>query len=181
MRRVARHYPYAITPYFLSLILWQDSRDPIRMQGLPSLAEILPPNGGSLDPLSEEEHTRAPGLIHRYPDRVLWVIVHECAMLCRHCTRKRKVGERPAPISEEQLDAGIAYLQANPAIRDVLLSGGDPFLLSDDRLEHVLKRLRSEVPSAKPSGTQTGISAASSARSIVCSSPIASALQRPGR
>ena len=95
------------------------------------------------------ESSPAPGMTHRYPDRVLWVVMHECGMLCRHCTRKRKVGKPLAGINDEDLDAGIAYLKTHPEVRDVLLSGGDPFLLSDDRIEEILHRLRDEVPSVE--------------------------------
>ena len=142
MRRVARHYPYAITPYFLSLILWQDPQDPIRMQVLPSLAEILPPNGGSLDPLSEEEHTRAPGLIHRYPDRVVVLATHRCAVYCRHCFRKRLWTERPLRDDASRWEGVIDYLESHTEIRDVLLSGGDPFTLTDGQLDEMLNRIR---------------------------------------
>ena len=101
------------------------------------------------DPLNEEGDSVAPGMTHRYPDRVLWVVMHECAMLCRHCTRKRKVGDASGGDQRQHLDTGIAYLKSHPEIRDVLLSGGDPFLLSDEKIEHILGRIRSEVPSVK--------------------------------
>jgi lysine 2,3-aminomutase len=88
-------------------------------------------------------------MTHRYPDRVLWVMMHECAILCRHCTRKRKVGERPAPITDAQLDEGIAYLREHTEVRDIVLSGGDPFLLTDERIDEILTRIRDEAPSVE--------------------------------
>jgi lysine 2,3-aminomutase len=149
IERALDRFRFAVPPYYASLIDPDDPECPIRLQSVPGEGELTFSDFDIEDPLNEEGDAVAPGMTHRYPDRVLWVIMHECAMLCRHCTRKRKVGERPAPVSDEQLDAGIAYLKSNPEVRDVLLSGGDPFLLSDDRVERVLKRLRAEVPSVE--------------------------------
>jgi lysine 2,3-aminomutase len=149
IERALDRFRFAVSPYCASLIDPLDPECPIRLQCIPGEAELNIGDFDIEDPLNEEGDAVVPGMTHRYPDRVLWVIMHECGMLCRHCTRKRKVGERPAPIGDDQLDAGIAYLKANPEIRDVLLSGGDPFLLSDDRIEHVLTRLRNEVPSVE--------------------------------
>ena len=101
-------------PYYASLIDPDDPECPIRLQAVPGEGELTVGDFDIEDPLNEDGDSVAPGMTHRYPDRVLWVIMHECAMLCRHCTRKRKVGERPAPISDEQLDAGIAYLESQP-------------------------------------------------------------------
>jgi len=140
--RVTRHYPYAITPYFLSLVRWQDPQDPIRKQVLPSLAEILPPNGGSRDPLSEDEHTRAPGLIRRYPDRVVVLATHQCAVYCRHCFRKRLWIERQFRDDASRWERVIDYLESHTEIRDVLLSGGDPLTLTDEELDEMLNRIR---------------------------------------
>lgn len=149
IERALERFRFAVPPYYASLIDPNDPECPIRLQSIPGEGELSFTDFDIEDPLNEEGDAVAPGMTHRYPDRVLWVIMHECGMLCRHCTRKRKVGERPAPIGDDQLDAGIEYLRAHPEIRDVLLSGGDPFLLSDDRIEHVLKRLRGEVPSVE--------------------------------
>jgi lysine 2,3-aminomutase len=149
IERALERFRFAVPPYYASLIDPNDPECPIRLQSVPGEGELNFTDFDIEDPLNEEGDAVAPGMTHRYPDRVLWVIMHECGMLCRHCTRKRKVGERPAPIGDDQLDAGIEYLRAHPEIRDVLLSGGDPFLLSDDRIEHVLKRLRGEVPSVE--------------------------------
>ena len=149
IERALDRFRFALTPYYASLIDPRDPQCPIRQQAIPGAGELAITSYDIEDPLNEEGDTVAPGMTHRYPDRVLWVIMHECAMLCRHCTRKRKVGERPAPISENQLDTGLGYLNDHPEIRDVLLSGGDPFLLSDDRLDGILSRIRCEAPSVE--------------------------------
>jgi lysine 2,3-aminomutase len=149
IERACDRFRFAVTPYYASLIDPDDPDCPIRMQAVPGEGELTISDFDIKDPLNEDGDSVAPGMTHRYPDRVLWVVMHECGMLCRHCTRKRKVGERPAPISDAQLDAGIAYLQQHHEVLDVLLSGGDPFLLGDERIEHILKRLRSEVPSVE--------------------------------
>ncbi len=149
IERALERFRFAIPPYYASLIDGDDPECAIRLQAIPGDGELQLGDFDIEDPLNEEGDSVAPGMTHRYPDRVLWVVMHECAMLCRHCTRKRKVGARPTPINEAQLDAGIAYLKGHPDVRDVLLSGGDPFLLSDDRLEHILRRLRAEVPSVE--------------------------------
>lgn len=145
--RAQEHFRFAITPYYASLISPDDRDCPIRLQAVPSAGESCLGEYDILDPLNEEGDAVAPGMTHRYPDRVLWVVIQDCAMLCRHCTRKRKVGEAPRPLADHQIDRGIEYLKDHPEVRDVLLSGGDPLLLSDDRLEGILGRLRREVPS----------------------------------
>ena len=149
IERALERFRFAVPPYYASLIDPDDPECPIRLQAVPGDGELAIGNFDIEDPLNEDGDSVAPGMTHRYPDRVLWVIMHECAMLCRHCTRKRKVGERPDAVSEDRLDAGIAYLKSNPEVRDVLFSGGDPLLLSDDRLERILERLRTEVPSVE--------------------------------
>jgi lysine 2,3-aminomutase len=149
IERALDRFRFAITPYYASLMDRDNPECPIRLQAVPGEGELAISDFDIEDPLNEEGDAVAPGMTHRYPDRVLWVIMQECAMLCRHCTRKRKVGESPAPITDAQVDAGIAYLKSHPEIRDVLLSGGDPFLLSDARIEHLLRRLREEVPSVE--------------------------------
>jgi lysine 2,3-aminomutase len=139
-------FKFAIPPYYASLMDPADPDCPIRRQAVPGLEEMVWREYDIEDPLNEEGDSVAPGMTHRYPDRVLWVVVHECGMFCRHCTRKRKVGEPRPAISDQDLDEGLAYLQAHPEVRDVILSGGDPLLLSDARLDHVLGRIRSEAP-----------------------------------
>lgn len=142
MARVARVYPFAVTPYFLARIRWEDPADPLRRQVLPDPAELAPPGDSSLDPLAEAAHTVAPGVIHRYPDRVVLLATRRCAVHCRHCFRKRlwagSDDERDL-LTEE----GLQYVERHPAVRDVLLSGGDPLLLEDDRLAALLARVRS--------------------------------------
>jgi lysine 2,3-aminomutase len=145
IERALERFRFAIPPYYASLIDADDPECSVRQQAVPGEGELMIGDFDIEDPLNEEGDAVAPGMTHRYPDRVLWVVMHECAMLCRHCTRKRKVGEQPRPIDDEQLSAGIAYLNDHPEVRDVLLSGGDPLLLSDDRLEHVLQRIRNEA------------------------------------
>ncbi len=149
IEQALERFRFALTPYYASLIDPKNPDCPIRRQSVPGAGEIAVSAFDIEDPLNEDGDSVAPGMTHRYPDRVLWVVMHECGMLCRHCTRKRKVGERPAPLTDEQMDAGIAYLKEHREIRDVLLSGGDPLLLSDDRLDHLLGRLRREVPSVE--------------------------------
>ena len=149
VERALNLFRFSVTPYYASLIAPDDPDCPIRLQAIPGEGELQVESFDIEDPLNEEGDRVAPGMTHRYPDRVLWVVMQECAMLCRHCTRKRKVGEAPKPISEKHLDQGIAYLREHEEVRDVLLSGGDPLLLSDDRIEHILKRLRDEVPSVE--------------------------------
>jgi len=135
---VIRTYPLRINPYALSLIKEKD--DPLWRQAVPDLKELDPETGLSPDPLWEEAQSPVPYLIHRYPDRVVFMVSNQCAMYCRHCMRKRGVG-RPAGITETAIDAGIAYISDQPAVKDVILSGGDPLLLEDDRLGEILKRL----------------------------------------
>ena len=149
IERALERFRFAVTPYYASLIDPDDPDCPIRLQSIPGEGELAVSDFDIEDPLNEEGDRVAPGMTHRYPDRVLWVVMQECAMLCRHCTRKRKVGEAFKPIQKDHLDAGVAYLQEHPEVRDVLLSGGDPLLLSDDRLEHILRRLRDDVPTVE--------------------------------
>ncbi len=149
IERALERFRFSIPPYYAALIDPDNPVCPIRAQAVPAAGEIAIGDFDIADPLNEEGDRVAPGMTHRYPDRVLWVVMHDCAMLCRHCTRKRKVGEGPRTITDAQIDAGLDYLKAHPEVRDVLLSGGDPFLLSDDRLDHILGRLRAEVPTVE--------------------------------
>ena len=149
IERALDRFRFAVPPYYASLMDPEDPECPIRMQAVPGEGELTVGDFDIEDPLNEEGDSVAPGMTHRYPDRVLWVVMHECAMLCRHCTRKRKVGDGPAAITADQLDAGITYLKAHPEVRDVVLSGGDPFLLGTDKIEQILQRVRREVPSVE--------------------------------
>jgi len=136
---VAERYPLRISPYYLSLI--QTPADPIWRQCVPDVRE-LQDDGLNPDPLEEENLSPAPGIIHRYPDRVVFLATTSCAVYCRFCLRKRKVGCSSADMDREALEAATRYVEETPAVRDVILSGGDPLLLADDQLEYLLQRLR---------------------------------------
>lgn len=136
-------YPMRINPYFLGLI--KEAADPLWKQAVPDPVE-LQDRVCFEDPLDEENLSRVPNLIHKYPDRALFLVNAKCAMYCRFCTRKRKVGTDRLQITTGTLEAAFNYLENTPAIRDVLVSGGDPLLLDDDRLEWILENLR-RIPS----------------------------------
>jgi len=136
---VIKKYPMRINPYYLSLIKKKD--DPIWKQCIPDEKELTDARGEE-DPLCEERDSPVPGLVHRYPDRVLLMISNNCAMYCRFCTRKRRVGDPYKRISKDQILGGIQYIRFHREVRDVIISGGDPFLLSDNYIEFVLKELK---------------------------------------
>ncbi|MDY0260921.1 KamA family radical SAM protein [Syntrophotalea acetylenica] len=136
---VAQRYPMRITPYYLGLIAHPG--DAIWLQCIPDRRELLPCLDDP-DPLHEERLSPVPLVVHRYPDRVLLLACGQCAVYCRFCTRKRKVGCAAMTVTDEALDVALEYIARTPAIRDVILSGGDPLLLEDDRLERLLRRLR---------------------------------------
>ncbi|MCL2350334.1 MAG: lysine 2,3-aminomutase [Defluviitaleaceae bacterium] len=133
----------SITPYYLSLIDLNDPNDPVRKQAFPSLYETSDYHlkEESPDHLGEEKDSPVPGLTHRYPDRVLLLVTDQCAMYCRHCTRRRIVGENDSQMPMEQIEEAIAYIAKTKEIRDVLISGGDAMLLPDELIEHILKKL----------------------------------------
>lgn len=132
----------AITPYFFNLIDRRDPDCPIRKQVIPRAAEQVFSDGEMLDSLGEDEHSPVSGLVHRYPDRVLFLVTDRCAAYCRYCTRSRLVSNAQDYNFHPEYEEGLRYIAAHPEIRDVLLSGGDPLLLSDAKLEHLLARLR---------------------------------------
>ncbi len=132
----------AITPYFASLMDKNDPNCPVRKQAIPSVEEFQTSVNELSDPCGEEQDTVAPGLVHRYPDRVLLIITDACAMYCRHCTRRRIVGSAEGAMSDEHLEKVLDYIRNNKNIRDVLISGGDPFLLTDERLDDVIGEIR---------------------------------------
>jgi lysine 2,3-aminomutase len=136
--------PVGITPYYASLMSRDDPDEPIRRTHIPVGDEYLKAPGEADDPLSEDGHTAVPGLVHRYPDRVLFLATGTCSTYCRYCTRSRMVGEPGGEysFSRSQWDQALDYIAANPQIRDVLLSGGDPLTMSDERLDYLLGRLR---------------------------------------
>jgi len=143
LEKVTTVYPMRINPYYLSLI--KTPGDPFWRQAVPDIREIQD-NVCYEDPLNEENLSPVPNLIHKYPDRALFLVSSQCAMYCRFCTRKRKVGTKFLAITDATIKAGLEYLRGTPAIRDVLVSGGDPLLLDDERLGWLLSELR-DIPS----------------------------------
>ena len=134
-----------ITPYYASLINPDDPHDPIRLQVIPTAGEMVEFTGMMEDSLAEDRHSPVPGLVHRYPDRVLMLVTTQCASYCRYCTRSRIVGDPTATFSRSEFEMQIEYLKRTPQVRDVLLSGGDPLVLAPKLLEELLSRLR-EIP-----------------------------------
>jgi len=138
--------PLAITPFYASLLDKNDPQQSLRRTVVPVSAENLRSAGESEDPLGEDHDSPVPGLIHRYPDRTLFLVTEFCSTYCRYCTRSRLVGmSHRVVFQKKQWDQAIAYIEATPAIRDVLLSGGDPLTLPDEKLEYLLSRLR-QIP-----------------------------------
>lgn len=139
-----REYKFSTTPYYAALIDPNNRECPIRLQTIPDLREVERSAVDLRDPLAEDEHMTVPGLVHRYPDRVLWLITTSCAMYCRFCTRRRIVlakGHR----TERELKMTMDYIRAHPEVRDVIISGGDALFVGDKYLERCLKGLR-EIP-----------------------------------
>jgi lysine 2,3-aminomutase len=135
-------FPLSITPYYASLISKENyQNDPVFKQAFANVHELTVLDTDWEDPLSEEKDSPEEGITHRYPDRVLFHVSNLCAMYCRHCTRKRKVGDTDFIPSKEQLQKGIDYIKRTPQVRDVLLSGGDPFMLPDSKLDWLLSEL----------------------------------------
>src|SRR3990172_10430265 len=133
LEKTIAKFPICITPYYLSLIDTDDYRnDPFFKQSFPSRMELIVEKYDMRDPLDEDGDSPVPGITHRYPDRVLFHISNICSMYCRHCTRKRKVGDVDSIPGRDEILRGIEYIRNTPEIRDVLLSGGDPLMLSDD-------------------------------------------------
>lgn len=135
------HFRVALTPYYASLMDPADPHCPIRRQGIPAPEELIRQPGEQTDPLSEEAQSPLPGLVHRYPDRVLLYTNHNCPVYCRHCTRKRKVGDPSSAPHRDDLSVAIDYIRQNQQVREVILSGGDPLSLSDARLKEILDQL----------------------------------------
>jgi len=145
VRKCLKSLRMAITPYYLSLIDPNDPNDPIRKQAIPTTAELYRAPSDLEDPLSEDVDSPVHGITHRYPDRVLFLITEKCSMYCRHCTRRRFAGHHDMAPPQDQIDKGIEYIKNTPKIRDVLLSGGDALIMSDNKLESIIKKLR-EIP-----------------------------------
>jgi len=144
LQRNRNSLPNAITPYYASLLDRADANHPLRRSMVMTSQEYERTPEESVDPLSEDHDSPVPGLVHRYPDRVLFLVSGTCPVYCRYCTRSRVVGSNDGTyeFSTSQWERAIDYIAATPVIRDVLLSGGDPLVLSDDRLEWLLSRLR---------------------------------------
>ncbi len=132
----------AVTPYFASLMDPTNPNCPIRRQAIPRIEEIRLSKSEMVDPLGEDSHSPVPGLVHRYPDRVLLLVTDQCAVYCRYCTRRRLVGSSERSITQGNFEEVLKYLKSHRKVRDVLLSGGDPLLLENERLEEMLSRLR---------------------------------------
>ncbi len=142
-RRTVKKFPMSITPYYMSLINTDDIyNDPVFKQSFPSPQELITTDYDMTDPLHEDKDSPVEGITHRYPDRVLMLVSNVCSMYCRHCTRKRQVGSKDSIPDREQFEKGLAYIRGNTKVRDVLLSGGDPFLLPDDTIDWLLTELR---------------------------------------
>lgn len=135
--------PVGITPYYMSLLDAEDANQPLRKTVIPTTKEFLRTVGEADDPLGEDGHSPVPGLVHRYPDRVLLLPLDFCSTYCRYCTRSRVVGHGEIVPNEKRLEAIFHYLEETKTVRDVLISGGDPLALSDEKLDWILGRLRS--------------------------------------
>lgn len=133
----------AITPYWASLMDSTDTNCPIRRQAVPLSAEFRKYPHEMVDPCAEDRDSPVPGLVHRYSDRCLFIATEQCAMYCRHCTRRRLVGGKSLSIFSKRIDAAVEYIRANKKIRDCLISGGDPFMLEDVQLEEIIKKISS--------------------------------------
>jgi lysine 2,3-aminomutase len=142
LNKCLEKFRMAITPYYASLMDKSYRRCPIRLQGVPQIKELIKDESDLEDPLHEDVDSPAPGLTHRYPDRVLFLITNICSMYCRHCTRRRLVGFNDKHLSGDAMEQALEYIRDHKEIRDVLISGGDPFVLTNDHLESGLKKLR---------------------------------------
>ncbi len=142
LEKCLEKFKMAITPYYASIMERDYERGVIRLQAIPTTKELNIAMDDYHDPLHEEVDSPIPGLTHRYPDRVLLLVTHICSMYCRHCTRRRVVGDHDQHLSREKIDRCIDYISEHDEVRDVLISGGDPLTLTDDHLEYVLKQLR---------------------------------------
>lgn len=142
IERCQKVFPMAITPHYASLMSVSDHDCPIRRQAIPDIREMDFAQFDMEDPLHESLDSPVPGITHRYPDRVLFLVTNQCGVFCRHCTRRRIVQTGGQPVSPKHIDTAIEYISSRTAVRDVLVSGGDPLTLTDEKLEYILKRLR---------------------------------------
>ncbi len=146
LEKTFEKFPLSITPYYLSVIDKSNYKnDPVFKQAFGGIEELTTLKSEHADPLSEDKDSPVEGITHRYPDRVLFHVSNICSMYCRHCTRKRKVGDVDFVPSKDQLSAGIEYIKNTPQVRDVLLSGGDPLMLPDDKIDWLLSEI-SKIP-----------------------------------
>jgi len=144
-QKTAGVFRLGISPYYLSLVDPDNAFCPVRMQAIPVRAEAVAHDGELRDPLGEDLHRPVRAIVHKYPDRVLLLALDHCSVYCRHCTRRRITSGAEGGITREELAEALAYLRDHPEVRDVLVSGGDPFLLSTERLEELLEGIR-QVP-----------------------------------
>lgn len=140
LMKISEKFRWATTPYYLSLMDYEDMNYPINLMALPSENELN--EEGELDPMAEEYTNPAPCITRRYPNRLIINVTSSCAMFCRHCQRRRRIGECDRIESEERIDEAIEYIRNNKEIRDVLITGGDPMMLPDEMLESVIKKVR---------------------------------------
>lgn len=140
--RTIEDFRVAVTPHYAALFEEANPNCPVRQQALPNIAENSIESYELEDPLAEESHMPVPGITHRYPDRVLFYVSHHCPVYCRHCTRKRKVSDPNSAASVNQIQGSLDYIRNNKSVRDVLLSGGDPLTLSDEKLAVIFRALR---------------------------------------
>ncbi len=142
LRACLKKFRMAITPYYAALMDKRDKGCPVRLQAIPRGLELRQDPSDLADPLHEDVDSPVPGLTHRYPDRVLLLVTNICSMNCRHCTRRRLVGFEDVHMSSANIDKAIEYIRRTPEVRDVLISGGDPLVLTDEMLEGIIKKLR---------------------------------------
>jgi lysine 2,3-aminomutase len=142
LKKCLEKFTMEITPYYAALMDRSDPNCPVRLQSVPRLAELHDDASDLSDPLHEDIDSPVPGLTHRYPDRVLLLVTNICSMNCRHCTRRRLVGHTDFDMPEGDVQKAIDYIKKTPTVRDVLISGGDPLVLPDDKLESIIKRVR---------------------------------------
>jgi len=143
IKKASGRLSMAITPYWATLIDPEDPNCPLRRQAVPVVSESIISPHEMVDPCAEDRDSPAAHLVHRYPDRVLLLATEHCAMYCRHCTRRRLVGDHREDSSPSRFDAAIEYIKSNRKIRDVLISGGDPFVLEDEEIESLIQKIRS--------------------------------------
>lgn len=143
IKKASGRLSMAITPYWSTLMDPDDANCPLRRQAVPVAAEYVVSPHEMVDPCAEDRDSPAPHLVHRYPDRVLLLATEHCAMYCRHCTRRRLVGEHQEDNSASRFNAAVEYIKSNRKIRDVLISGGDPFILEDEEIEGLIQKIRS--------------------------------------